>query len=234
MKKILILLAVITLSSSLAACSGSGTTEDLTVQESTQPSENVTDPEMPDPPKVILRGEENVSIQLGDPYEEQGAYASYDDDTFVAIPQGNVDIFTVGTYYINYIANVNGTEYTSVRIVNVVEPKLTEDELLILKGSLVVKSQLKNPSSIVISAASKIYPDDTGDYVYLRVGGENSFGAVVFSDYTVTDGIGFGLDYYASYDIELTELLFDVPDLLFDDFNFARINYYLSKGELPE
>jgi hypothetical protein len=83
------------------------------------------------PPIITLNGDANISLSVGESYEEHGASAAdtVDGNVSVAII-GNVDTSMVGIYTITYTAQDSiGNEATATRTVTVVAPVLTSISL---------------------------------------------------------------------------------------------------------
>lgn len=92
---------------------------------------NVVLPPDTEAPVITLNGDVNITLTLGESYEELGATASdvRDGDVNVTIT-GSVDTSTEGTYTITYTARDKaGNEATATRIVTVVAPTFTNISL---------------------------------------------------------------------------------------------------------
>lgn len=77
-------------------------------------------------PKITLNGEENVVLNLGTPYQEQGVNVTDNCDSEIGnkiITEGEVNTNQVGQYTITYSVTDNaGNKSTSSRIINVINP----------------------------------------------------------------------------------------------------------------
>ena len=81
-------------------------------------------------PKISLNGEETITINLNDNYEELGAKASYrDNDVTKSIKiHGDVDNTKVDTYKITYEINVKGKKKSiarTIKVVDTIAPEMT-------------------------------------------------------------------------------------------------------------
>lgn len=187
-------------------------------------------------PEIQLNGEQIVSIELGEKYRELGAKVVDRDDSYVAVPSGEVDETSLGTYYITYTANVDGRTYSVVRTVNVTAPELTDVELFILRSSLALKSSLRNSSSFELVEIGFYFDSEYGPMIDLKIGGENAFGAMTYKTYTIYDFDEFSLitTYDFKYDVYFKEAFLPLTIDFSDEYNILAIQYYIRNGELPD
>ena len=82
------------------------------------------------PPEIMLNGEQEVVVHLARPYEEPGFTATDDRDgdvTHKVVVEGNVDIYTAGSYPITYtVTDSFGNTTSVIRTVKVEPAPLTE------------------------------------------------------------------------------------------------------------
>jgi len=96
----------------LSACGGSGNSDDVD-----SPVLDIT------PPTIILNGDDEITLEVGSPYEEQGATASDNLDIDVdVLVSGTVDTMTLGAYILTYTASDKaGNTAMTTRMVSVVD-----------------------------------------------------------------------------------------------------------------
>lgn len=92
---------------------------------------NVVLPPDTEAPVITINGDANITLILGENYEELGASATDQRDGDVNVTTtGSVDTSTEGTYTIAYTAtDIAGNEVTATRIVTIVAPILTSISL---------------------------------------------------------------------------------------------------------
>ncbi len=86
-------------------------------------------------PIIKLNGANTISLKIGEAYEEYGAKASDSCDGDISnkiVITGQVDIYTPGTYEINYeVKDSNGNTSNSIRTINVIDEENDKNENII-------------------------------------------------------------------------------------------------------
>lgn len=83
-------------------------------------------------PKMVLNGEDNILVEYGQEYKDQGAHAN-SAGTHYYLPiqvQGGVDTETPGVYQITYCAEYKGRRVQTTRTVTVLAPGVSAESVL--------------------------------------------------------------------------------------------------------
>lgn len=141
------------------------------------------------PPDIILNGEEEMTLYVGDPYIEQGAYAFNEDASKPELTiVGNVDTSKEGTYTITYYAtDPEGLIGSRTRIITV-KAATNSAPTVTLNGSNLVNIQVGEE---YIEQGATAWDEEDGDLTdYIRVSQDtidtSSKGSYVIF-YTATD-----------------------------------------------
>ncbi len=139
---------------------GSGSVDDIIMGERVS---NINDKVAP---VIILNGENNITLTVGDRYVEQNATAVDDVDGNVSIRiSGTVDTSTVGTYVITYSAKDNsGNSASKMRTVNVTK-KIVETTLTLESNS----TELNLGKSVLLTVKSGETQDVSSDVEWIVI-----------------------------------------------------------------
>jgi len=115
-------------------------------------------------PVITITGQDTVNLEVGSTYSDLGATAVDDLDgvlTPFIITSTNLDLQTVGTYYVRYnVSDNNGNSTEEVRIINVT-PDVTPPVMTLIGNNpltLVLGSQYLEPGANVVDSYDGVIP----------------------------------------------------------------------------
>lgn len=177
---------------------------------------------MNDAPGLELNGESEITLTLGDEFDDPGVVILGDYDVEVKT-ESDVDLTTPGSYTITYSFEYDGKEYSISRTVIV-----TEDGSVLTPGIT-----LLGESEVVISV-NETFEDPgasiTGDFD-LTITTESNLDITTPGTYTITYSIVYeGVTYHATRTIEVVETT--IPEITLNGDSEMFVNLYDTYDDL--
>ena len=186
----------------------------FTYQEKEYKVTRTVEVSMPDNVEFYLLGDEIVQIQLGDNYRDPGLYIS--DTTIPVTVDDDVDMGSVGTYYINFNIEVNGEVVTITRTLEILEAptapiKYTVDDISVNGTSIEVDITAIDPSIHYVLIRLDIYKDD----VKINSNGlSNGLNELVFDSLALGEyEVRLYIEYIVGYDVLMEEIVLETVEI---------------------
>ena len=176
------------------------------------------EPEYKTPPTIVLTGFPEISIEVGDAYEEMGFTASdcLETDLTSAVKViGEVNIWTPGIYTLTYeVEDKGGNKALATRTIIVNEPPEPEGEPLPENGPMPPKLTIIGSNPIILHVGGTEYTEQSGTAIdetdgdisdQIEISGEvdTSKAGTYTITYSVTNSAG--LDAKATRDVRIIE-----------------------------